>query len=110
MPFCTALERDIHFAKHGQKVGALDPSEYERMADEFMIRPAANDARDCVRPNDGDRVRFGFVTHLEAVARRLPAPECIRTFYPVRPATIARHGGEAAYFLYECGRVAGTNL
>lgn len=110
MPFCSQLERDIHFAKHGHKVGAADAFEYEKMADDFMFRLAVSDARDCIRPNEGDRVRFGFVTHLEAVSRRLPPPECIRTFYPVRPALIARHGGEVRYFEYECGRVVGMNL
>ena len=110
MPFCDPLERDMHFVKHGQKFGAGDASEYERMADIFMFGAATDDSRDCIRPNNGDRVRFGFVTHLEGVVRRLPVPECIRTFYPVRRTTIARHGGEARYFAYECARIPGVNL
>ena len=110
MPFCDSFERDIHFVKHGHKFGAVDAYEYEKIADSFMFGPAAADCRDCTRPRNGDRVRFGFVTHLEGVTRRLPPPECIRTFYPVRPVMIARHGGEAGYFAFECARVPGVNL
>lgn len=109
MPFCSQLERDIHFAKHGHKFAAVDPAEYEKMADEFMFG-VGPDVRDCIRPNNGDRVRFGIVTHLLGVSRRIPAPECVRTFYPVSPVLIRRHRGEAGYFAYECGRVPGLNL
>jgi hypothetical protein len=80
------------------------------MADEFIFGPLAADARDCVRPNDGDRVRFGFANHWEGVARRNPVPEFIRTFFPVEQKRIAKRGGEAGYFRYECGRVPGINL
>lgn len=110
MPFSNQVERDLHFTKHGHKFGAVDASEYERMAEEFLFGPLAGDSRDCTRPNNGDRVRFGFVTHLEGVARRFPVPECIRTFYPVRATLIARHGAEAGYFRYDCGRTPGVNL
>lgn len=109
MPFCNALERDLHFAKHGLKFGATDAAEYERMADTFAFGALAGDARDCTRPNNGDRVRFGFVTHLEGIIRRQPS-ECIRSFYPVKAITIARRGDEAAYFAYECARLPGVNL
>lgn len=108
MPFCNAWERDTHFVKHGHKFGAADASEYERMADEFMVGPLG-DARECSRA-DHDRLRFGFVTHLECIARTAPAPECIRTFYPVGATAIARHGGEAGYFVFECNRQHGVNL
>lgn len=104
------MERDLHFTKHGHKFGAADASEYERMADEFMFGAQPVDARDCMRPNYGDRVRFGFVSHLEGVARRIPAPECVRTFFPAKRTTIARHGGEAGYFRFECDRIPGINL
>ncbi len=63
-----------------------------------MFGPLSVDARDCARLNQGHRVRFGLVSHLEGVARRTPAPECFRTFFPVKPTTIARPGGEARYF------------
>lgn len=110
MPFCNALERDTHFVKHGSKFGAVDAAEYERMADMFVFGARAGDAQDCIRPYNGDRVRFGFVTHFECVVRRVPVPECVRTFYPVKATLIARHGGEAGYFADECARVPGVNL
>ena len=110
MPFCNPHERHIHFAKHGHKFSAADPDEYERMADTFLFGPTADDAQDCIRRNNGDRVRFGFMTHYEGVVNRGAVPECIRTFYPVSPPTIARHGGEAGYFAHECDRVPGLNL
>lgn len=110
VPFCNVWERDTHFAKHGHKFGATDAMEYERMADSFVFGAMAGDGRDCTRPNDGDRVRFGFVTHLEGIVRRRPEPECVRSFYPVERTVIARHGGEAAYFARECARIPGVNL
>jgi len=104
MPFCNQWERDTHFARHGASFGAVDAEEYEQMADTFAFGARAGDAQDCPRPG-GDRVRFGFVTHLESVVKTLPRPECIRTFYAVRAATIARHGNEAGYFAFECARI-----
>jgi len=108
MPFCNDWERDSHFAKHGHKLKAVDAFEYEKMADEFMDGPLG-DARECSRP-EHDRVRFGFFTHLLGIAHPTPAPECIRSFYPVTPMTIARRGGEASYFTFECNRKHGVDL
>ncbi len=110
MPFANLFERDLHFTKHGHKFGALDAPEYERMADAFMYGPMDDDTSECIRPDGIDRVRFGFVTHYEGIACQVPAPEVIRTFYPVRLTTIARHGGEAAYFAFECNRRSGVDL
>jgi hypothetical protein len=110
MPFANLFERDLHFTKHGHKFGASDASEYERMADAFMYGPLDDDSRECVRPDGVDRVRFGFVTHYEGITCLIPAPEVLRTFYPVKITTISRHGGEAAYFAFECGRRIGLNL
>ncbi len=109
VPFCNSLELALHFAKHGHRFGASDASEYERIAEAFMDGPLNGDGHECIRPH-GDRVRFGFLTHYEGVTCRIPVPECIRTFYPVEPTTIARHGGEAAYFRFECARRSGVNL
>jgi hypothetical protein len=110
MPFANQLERDLHFTKHGHKFGAVDALEYERMAETFLFGQLGDDARDCFRTNGQDRVRFGFVTRLEGVAQAPPAIEYIRTFFPVRMTMIARRGGEAGYFAYECARVPGINL
>src|SRR5260370_23081055 len=94
VPYCNAWELATHFAKHGQKFAAYDASEYERIADAFMDGPLNGDAQECNRPY-GDRLRFGFVTHYLGVTRRIPAPECIRTFYPGNLTTIVRRNGEA---------------
>jgi len=110
MPFVNLFERDLHFTKHGHKFGAADASAYERMADAFMYGPLDDETDECMRPEGIDRVRFGFVTHYEAIARLVPAPETIRTFYPVKWKTIARRGGEAAYFVFECNRRGGVDL
>ena len=103
MPFSSRFERDLHFTKHGHKFGATDAEEYERMADAFMFGAMDVDAQECIRPSNIDRVRFGFGTHYEGVACIVPV--FVRTFYPVQLTIIARHGGEAGYFSYECGRV-----
>jgi len=103
MPFANPLERELHFIKHGHKFGATNAQEYERMADVFMFGPMDVDTKECIRPRKIDRVRFGFGTHYEGVA--CVVPEFVRTFYPVRAVIITRHGGEAEYFAYECGRV-----
>lgn len=104
MPFSSTRERDLHFAKHGHEFGATDAIEYERMADEFMFGLMDADTKECIRPGNINRVRFGFGTHYEGVARIVP--EFIRTFYPVSMTRIAKHGGEAGYFNHECTRVS----
>lgn len=103
MPFASDHERDIHFAKHGHKFGAASAAEYERMADEFMYGHLDIDAQECTRPNRIDRIRFGFVTHYQGVVCMIR--DVLRTFYPVTMITVARRGGEASYFAYECSRI-----
>jgi len=103
MPFANDIERDLHFAKHGHKFRALDAFQYETMADQFMFGALSADTRECIRPSQVDRVRFGFVTHYQGIA--CMTPEFVRTFYPVKQTTIARRGGEAGYFAYECSRI-----
>lgn len=107
MPFANAWERDTHFAKHGHKFGAADPLEYEQMADAFMYGPMPANTRECTRPQGIDRIRFGFLTHHEGVS--CISPEFLRTFYVVETKVVKRHGGEAAYFGWDCGRVGGVN-
>ena len=63
MPFLDALQRDIHFAKHGREFGAADAMEYERMADAFMFDPITADIGECTRRNGRDRLRFGYTSH-----------------------------------------------
>ena len=108
MPFANVWERDTHFAKHGHEFGAGSPAEYERMADVFMAGPMAASTRECIRPTGIDRLRFDFNSHHEGIACILP--EFLRTFFIVRTKVVTRHGGEAAYFAWDCGRVCGVNL
>jgi hypothetical protein len=108
MPFSSAWERDTHFAKHGHEFGAADPSEYEQLADAFMYGSLGGHARECMRPSATDRIRFDFATHHEGVA--CTAPSFVRTFFIVRNRIVARHGGAAAYFAWDCGRVTTVDL
>lgn len=81
MPFLDKQERDIHFVKHGHEFGAADAEDYERMADAFMFGALEPDARQCIRPLGGDRLRFGFFTRRLGVA--CTRPLFIRTFHVV---------------------------
>jgi hypothetical protein len=103
MPFFDQLERDIHFKKHGAEFGASDPADYERMADAFMFGAIESDARECVRPQGEDRIRFGFITHRLGVA--CVTPQFIRTFHVVRLRTVRSHRDSAGYFAWQCGRI-----
>jgi hypothetical protein len=102
MPFADQRRRTIHFRLHGHEFGAADEFEYERMADAFMARALDHTLQQCYRPNN-DRVRFEFVTfHIGAVRMRTAA---LKTFYIVNAQRVARYGGVARYFQYECNRV-----
>jgi hypothetical protein len=98
------MHRDTHFRKHGSDIGARDPEEYERMADEFMFGEMNRNTRQCTRPNRGQRLRFNSWNRRFGGAYSV-APEYVRTFYVVRQAHIDYHGGENAYFGWECGRI-----
>lgn len=108
MPFANVLERDIHYAKHGHEFGAANPAEYEQLADAFMYGPATPTTHECTRPQGLDQVRFDFASYHEAVARIAPA--FLKTFLIVRNKTVARHGGPAGHFAWDCGRVEGVDI
>lgn len=98
------MKRDLHFQKHGHEFGAADAAEYERMADDFMFGPMdLRNVRECRRPNRGARLRFN--TWNRRFGSASGAPEYIKTFYIVAQSTINFHGGEMAYFGWECGRI-----
>ena len=103
VPFANQYERESHFVRHGAEFGAANAIEYETIADAFMYGALEPDARQCVRPNGIDTVRFNFVTHFQAIAH----PRALRTFYVVKASVIANHGNELGYHHYECNR---TNL
>ena len=108
MPVANFWERDIHFARHGHEFGVDDPAEYEQLADSFMSGPMAASTRECTRPRRSDRIRFDFASYHEAVA--CVSPFFLRTFFIVRNKTVARHGGPAGYFAWDCGRVRAVDL
>jgi hypothetical protein len=105
LPFANQLELEIHFDKHGRKFGLLPGQEveYERMADEFMFLDMPPSVKECRRPNGLDRLRFCFQRTWFGVAYLIP--ECVKTFYPPDAEVMAEHGGKAAFFRFECGRM-----
>jgi|SRR5271167_3000936 len=102
MPFVNDLERDIHFKKHGLKVGAADSLAYERMADSFMFDSLTLTMRECLRANNTDRLRYNDSNRRFGVACRVP--EYVKTFYLVPMHTVNHHGGHPGYFAHECAR------
>jgi hypothetical protein len=108
MPFADPWERDIHFARHGHEFGVGDPAAYEELADAFMYGAMAATTHECTRPQGMDRIRFNFTSYHEAIARL--EPPSLKTFFIVRSKTVARHGGPAGHFAWDCGRVAGVDL
>jgi uncharacterized radical SAM superfamily protein len=105
VPFCNEWERNTHFAKHGYKFAAVDPLEYERIADAFMFEALDVGVGQCIRPTGAERLRFDFEVRYFGVARIVPEPECLITFYPVQRGTIDYHGGAARFFRHECARI-----
>lgn len=103
MPFENEFERDTHFAKHGHEFGIATAEEYEQVADAFMFGTIEADARECIRPQGTDRLRFGFFTHRLGVA--CTQPEFIKTFHIVRRRTVLSHRDSAGYFAWQCGRM-----
>jgi hypothetical protein len=98
------MTRDIHFHKHGRTLGIADAEEYERTADGFMSGVIERHTQQCQRPNRGDRLRFNtFDRRFGAEASQ--EPRFLRTFYKVEQGHINYHGGEQAYFGWECGRI-----
>jgi pyocin large subunit-like protein len=98
------MHRDTHFLKHGADFGASTAEEYEQMAEEFMFGERDKNTRECTRPNHGQRIRFDFWSRRFGSAESAVS-EHLRTFYRVRQAHIDYHGGENAYFGWECGRI-----
>jgi|SRR5208282_1636845 len=103
VPFETPMKRDLHFHKHGRAVGALSANDYERMADEFMFGAMNRSTRQCQRPYQGDRLRFD--TWNKRFGSASVAPEFLRTFFIVPQGRINSHGGDMAFFGWECGRI-----
>jgi hypothetical protein len=103
VPFVSTFELNIHFAKHGAKIGAATAAAYEALADAFLTGPMSVTTQDCTRPNGIDYLRFdssGLNFGVLCLQNN-----CVRTFYPVDTRLIARRGGSAAFFAFECARI-----
>jgi hypothetical protein len=103
VPFQDAMQRAIHFQKHGHEFGAADEFVYEQMADNFMSRALDADTAECVRVARADRVRLGCTLRHFGVA--CTAPAFVRTFYSISQTKIANRGGCAGFLAHECARV-----
>jgi len=102
VPFENAYQRASHFAKHGADCGAADEVAYEAMADAFLTGPMNATTNECTRPNRVDYLRFDSVSFHFGV---FCVPGVfVRTLYPVNRAYVARRGGPARFFTYECTR------
>jgi hypothetical protein len=98
------MKRDIHFQKHGHEFAALDAADYERMADEFMFGAMDAHTRQCHRPLQGSRLRFSTWNRRFGTAAAV-APEFVKTYHIVAQGIVNSHGGDMAYFGWECGRI-----
>jgi hypothetical protein len=103
VPFVNVLELNIHFAKHGHKFGAATPADYEALADAFLGGAMNATTQECTRPNAVDYLRFDSANRHFGVL--CLTNNCVRTFYPASARLIARRGGTAAFFTFECARI-----
>lgn len=100
VPFPSATQRAIHFAKHGHKFGAVDEFDYERMADVFMGLPLHPNIHECYRAfGTFDRIRLDALTRYFGVAYN---GMILRTFHTRSVAEIAARGGPQGFVLYKC--------
>lgn len=89
-----------HFGKHGAEVGALTEAEYLSLAKRFLERPMEREDKDCIRPRDGDYIRYNAKTHEFGV---IANDGFIRTYVILDPGDHA-YSTNAGYFLAECAK------
>lgn len=92
-----------HFTRHGSLLGVSTEEEYLGRADAFCGRPldpAETHIYECIRPRDGDRIRYNDRTEEWGVLCKY---NVIRTYYVLTTA-IAKHGSGIAYFRLECSK------
>ena len=99
MPFRSVADRDIHFAKHGQEVGARNAAHYELLAELFMGNALDANTREGTRPNT-DRVRMNIVDYRIGIA----SVAVLRSFFIANADNVAASGRPNAYLTYQCGR------
>lgn len=110
MPRFDPAELAIHHAKHGADFMAATDTEYERLAEQFLLTPFRPGLIECKRKR-GDIVRYDEITQEFAV---LSAVGVIRTYFkPVPCASLPRgvpkvgcHGmrDNLQYFNTECSK------
>jgi len=103
VPFAKAMQRALHFARHGNEFTAVDEFEYERLADAFMSAPAHADMHECVNPtgtNDHNRLDASN-RHFGVAYGRL----IIRTYHVRDAFSISYWGGPAGFVAHKCAEV-----
>jgi len=103
VPFANAIQRQLHFVKHGHKFGAVDEFDYERMADTFMSMLMHPNMFECCRAvGTFDRIRLDGLTRFFGVAYN---GTVLRTFHPRSAASIAAKGGPLGFVTFKCAEV-----
>lgn len=101
--FVSISQRRSHFTKHGAEVGASDPEEYERLADEFLGSAKPSGIQECKR-RKGEVVRYDPQTEMFGV---VDAGGVIRTYFKPVPCSkvpfhlraVAKRQGECHSYL-----------
>lgn len=81
VPFDPALLADHHRRHQADFVG-ISMTDYEKLADQFITKPATSSIRECTRRVGGDRIRYDTITTEFAVQSR---SGIVRTYYKPRP-------------------------
>jgi hypothetical protein len=105
VPFPTAHQRSIHFAKHGRELGAVDEFHYERLADAFMSAPQQANMHEGVRVRlNGliDRIRLDAINRHFGVAYHV---DTLRTYYVLSASKIVTYGSAANFVTVQCAKV-----
>lgn len=102
VPFLSAWQRSLHFAKHGHEFGTKNEFDYEAMAEAFMGAAMHPNTHECYRTTGmRDRCRIDANTrHFGIVFNVLT----VRTYYIVTAAKIIRYGSAAGYVLAQCAK------
>jgi hypothetical protein len=104
VPFHNAMQRAIHFQRHGNSFGASNEFDYERMAEAFMAAPMHANLHECYRTTGTlDRIRLDALTLHFGVAFNVVM---IRTYFIRSASEIAKSGGPAAFVASKCAQAS----
>ena len=81
--FESIRQRNRHFQEHGDDFGASNASEYEQMADAFLVGSRTTTVHECIRPN-GMKVRYDSADEALGV---LDVGDIIRTYFKPVPCS-----------------------